>query len=46
MDNELKKLNKTNANLGYIVDELRTKQDEIQHLISKYKTKIRKNKFL
>jgi FtsZ-binding cell division protein ZapB len=46
MDDELKKFNKTNANLGYIVDELRTKQDEIQHLISKYKTKIRKNKFL
>jgi len=46
MDNELKRFNKTNANLGYIVDELRTKQDEIQQLISKYKTKIRKNKFL
>ena len=46
MDNELKRFNKTNANLGYIVDELRTKQNEIQQLISKYKTKIRKNKFL
>lgn len=29
MDEELRTFNKTNANLGYIVDELRTRQTQL-----------------
>lgn len=30
MDDKLKSFNKVNANLGYTVDELRTKQEQLQ----------------
>jgi len=33
MDQKLKKFNKVNANLGYLVDDLRTRQEQMQELI-------------
>lgn len=43
MDKNLKHYNKINANLGYIVDDLRTRQEHMQALIKKNRTKIRSN---
>ena len=43
MDKNLKHYNKINANLGYIVDDLRTRQEHMQELIKKNRTKIRAN---
>ena len=43
MDKNLKHYNKINANLGYIVDDLRTRQEHMQELIKSNRTKIRKN---
>ena len=41
MDKNLKHYNKINANLGYIVDDLRTRQEHMQQLIKTNRTKIR-----
>ena len=43
MDKNLKHFNKINANLGYIVDDLRTRQEHMQELIKKNRSKIRAN---
>jgi hypothetical protein len=43
MDKDLKKYNKLNANLGYLVDDLRTKQEYMQESIKKSRAAIRKN---
>jgi predicted nucleic acid-binding Zn-ribbon protein len=43
MDKNLKHYNKINANLGYIVDDLRTRQEHMQELIKRNRTDIRKN---
>jgi chromosome segregation ATPase len=43
MDKNLKHFNKINANLGYIVDDLRTRQEQMQELIKKNRSKIRAN---
>lgn len=43
MDKNLRHYNKINANLGYIVDDLRTRQEHMQDLIKKNRSKIRWN---
>ena len=43
MDKRLRHYNKINANLGYIVDDLRTRQEHMQDLIKKNRTRIRTN---
>ena len=43
MDKNLKHYNKINANLGYIVDDLRTRQENMQEIIKKNRSKIRAN---
>lgn len=43
MDKNLRHYNKINANLGYIVDDLRNRQEQMTALIMKSRTKIRKN---
>ena len=43
MDKNLKYFNKINANLGYIVDDLRNQQEHMQTLISMHKHQIRYN---
>ena len=43
MDKNLRHYNKINANLGYIVDDLRTRQDHMQDLIKKNRAKRRFN---
>lgn len=43
MDNDLKRFNRTNANLGYLVDDLRTKQEYMQESIKTSRAVIRKN---
>jgi len=43
MDKNLKHYNKINANLGYIVDDLRTRQEHMIELIKKNRTKIGAN---
>ena len=43
MERNLKHNNKINANLGYIVDDLRTRQEHMGDLIKKNKAKIRQN---
>ena len=43
MDKNLRHYNKINANLGYIVDDLRTRQEHMQDLIKKNRAKIRSN---
>ena len=43
MDKNLKHYNKINANLGYIVDDLRTRQEHMQELIKNNRSKIRAN---
>ena len=41
MDHQLKKFDKMNQNLGSMVDDLRTKQDQMNGLISLSRAKIR-----
>ena len=43
MDKQLRHYNKINANLGFIVDDLRTRQEKMQDLIRNNRTKIRSN---
>lgn len=43
MDKRLKEFNKVNANLGFLVDDLRTRQEQMQELIKKSRSSIRKN---
>ena len=43
MDKSLRHYNKINANLGFIVDDLRTRQEKMQDLIRNNRTKIRSN---
>jgi len=43
MDKNLRHYNKINANLGYIVDDLRIRQDHMQVLIKNNRSKIRSN---
>ena len=43
MDKNLRHYNKINANLGYIVDDLRTRQEHMQLLIKKNRAKIGSN---
>lgn len=43
MDQRLKKFNKVNANLSYLVDDLRTRQEQMVELIKKSRAMIRKN---
>lgn len=43
MDKNLRHYNRINANLGYIVDDLRTRQEHMQDLIKNNRTKIRSN---
>lgn len=43
MDRSLKKFNSINANLGFIVDDLRTKQEKLQVLIKTNRAAIRDN---
>lgn len=43
MDKELKRYNRLNANLGYLVDDLRTKQEYMQESIKTSRATIRKN---
>jgi hypothetical protein len=43
MDENLKSFNKVNSNLGFLVDDLRTKQEQMQALIVKGRESIRKN---
>merc|ERR1719240_736501 len=43
MDRNLKHYNKINANLGYIVDDLKTRQEHMIDMIRDNRTKIRQN---
>jgi hypothetical protein len=43
MDKSLRNYNKINANLGYVVDDLRTRQEHMQVLIKNNRSKIRQN---
>lgn len=43
MDKKLKHFNKVNASLGIIVDDLRERQENMQELIKKNRSKIREN---
>lgn len=43
MDNELKKFNIVNSQLGFTVNDLRTRQEEMLELIKASRTRIRKN---
>lgn len=43
MDKNLKHYNRINANLGYIVDDLKTRQEHMQDMIRKNRTQIRSN---
>lgn len=43
MDQRLKKFNKVNANLSYLVDDLRTRQEQMVELIKKSRATIRGN---
>jgi len=43
MDKNLKHYNKINANLGYIVDDLRTRQESMQSMIGKNRDEISSN---
>ena len=43
MDKQLRHYNKINANLGYIVDDLRTRQEKMQAMIKSNRAKIRSN---
>ena len=43
MDKNLRQFNEINADLGDIVDDLRTRQEHMQELIKKNSAKIRRN---
>lgn len=43
LDKKLKRFNNLNSNLGYIVDDLRTRQEKMQELIKKNRGLIRSN---
>jgi hypothetical protein len=43
MDKSLRRYNKINANLGFVVDELRNKQTDMTELIIKNRMAIRRN---
>ena len=43
MDNSLRKFNIVNSQLGFMVNDLRTKQEEMSKLIKASSAKIRKN---
>ena len=43
MDNELKRFNVVNSQLGFTVNDLRTRQEEMLDLIKASRTRIRKN---
>lgn len=43
MDRALKKYNTTNASLGFVVDDLRERQIQMQAVIKKNRDKIRQN---
>jgi len=43
MDRALKRYNTTNANLGHVVDDLRDRQSQMQHVIKANRNKIRNN---
>jgi len=43
MDRSLKKFNHINANLGYVVDDLRTRQEQMVNIIKKHRQRIREN---
>jgi hypothetical protein len=43
MDNSLRKFNIVNSQLGFMVNDLRTKQEEMSKLIKASSSKIRKN---
>ena len=43
MDRALKKYNTTNASLGFVVDDLRSRQMQMQKIINKNRDKIRQN---
>lgn len=43
MDKALKKYNTTNASLGFVVDDLRGRQQQMQIVIKKSRDKIREN---
>jgi predicted RNase H-like nuclease (RuvC/YqgF family) len=43
MDKQLKHYNKINANLGFIVDDLRNRQEHMQTMIKNNRAKIRSN---
>lgn len=43
MDSSLKEYNKVNANLGFIVDDLRTRQEEMTERIKQNRAQIRIN---
>jgi nucleoside-triphosphatase THEP1 len=43
MDNELKKFNIVNSQLGFTVNDLRTRQEEMLELIKASRIRIRKN---
>lgn len=43
MDKKLREFNKTNATLGYLVDNLRKRQKQMQAMIKKTRVKIQTN---
>lgn len=43
LDSKLRKYNTMNANLGFMVDDLRTRQENMQDSIRRNRAKIRKN---
>ncbi len=43
MDRALKRYNTTNAHLGQVVDDLRDRQSQMQHVIKANRNKIRNN---
>jgi len=43
MDQDLRSFNKVNSNLGFLVDDLRTKQAQMQKLITNGRESLRQN---
>ena len=46
MDKKLREFNKTNATLGYLVDNLRKRQKQMQAMIKKTRIKIQTNQIV
>jgi hypothetical protein len=46
MDKKLREFNKTNATLGYLVDNLRKRQKQMQAMIKKTRVKIQTNQIV